>query len=111
MSDEIKITEEKTCFCQSKGFRKFLIVATGTFVGAFLALSLFAALHRPPMPAPMPCPCGYQQMMLRHGHGGGHHFDKGQRGDFQKKAIKDRADRKAPVPGNEQPPKPVRGEF
>ena len=45
MSDEIKIEEEKNCncFCHSKGFRKFLVVAAGTFVGVYLALSLFAA--------------------------------------------------------------------
>ena len=37
MSDEIKIEEEKkcNCFCHSKGFRKFLVVAAGTFVGVY----------------------------------------------------------------------------
>ena len=53
MSDEIKTENENNCFCKSKGFRKFLITALGTFVGVFCALSLFTALHRPPM---MPCP-------------------------------------------------------
>ena len=87
MSDEVKITnetkEENKCFCQSKGFRKFLVIALGTFVGVYAALCLFAALHRPPMPpkafgygAPMPpaiqCPCRHHHM---------HHFDKAQRGD------------------------------
>lgn len=100
MSDENKIVEEKhTCLCQSKGFRKFLIVAGGTFVGAFLALSLFAALHKPPMP--MPCPCGCQQMVRPCMH---HHFDRGYRGNFHKKIEKKhidkpmqpRADRPAP---------------
>ena len=68
MSDEIKIEEEKNCncFCHSKGFRKFLVVAAGTFVGVYLALSLFAAIHKPPMPVPMPmpAPCPCQQMIL-----------------------------------------------
>ena len=50
MSEEIKITTEKECFCQSKGFRKFLVVSLGSFVGVFCALSLFCALHKPPMP-------------------------------------------------------------
>ena len=56
MSDENKnlevqeIKEEKKCFCKSEEFKKFLIVTFGSFVGVFLALSLFAALHKPPMP-------------------------------------------------------------
>ena len=53
MSDEIKANEEKTCFCKSEGFKKFLVISLGTFVGGFCALSLFAALHKPKMP-PMP---------------------------------------------------------
>ena len=89
MSDEVKITtetkEEHKCFCQSKGFRKFLVIALGTFVGVYSALCLFTALHKPMMPphgfgygfgAPMPpamqCPCKQFKM---------HHFDKGPRGD------------------------------
>ena len=95
MSDEVKITtetkEEHKCFCQSKGVRKFLVIALGTFVGVYAALCLFTALHRPPMPpqgfgpgfgAPMPpamqCPCRYHHM---------HKFNKafrGDRGDFRK---------------------------
>ena len=43
------------CICHSKGFRKFLTIALGTFVGVYCALSLFAALHRPPMMPPCPC--------------------------------------------------------
>ena len=53
MSDEIKTEKEHKCICQSEFFRKFLVVALGSFVGVFCALSLFAALHKPPMP---PCP-------------------------------------------------------
>ena len=61
MSDEIKITNNENnhdaehhsqCFCQSKGFRKFLVIALGTFVGVYCALCLFTALHRPPMIPP-----------------------------------------------------------
>ena len=80
MSDEnhnVEVKEEKcNCFCHSKGFRKFLVVALGSFVGVFCALSLFAALHKPPMM--MPCPCGCQFMMRP---GFAQHFD---RGDFRK---------------------------
>lgn len=50
MSEEIKVTTDKECFCKSKGFRNFLTIALGSFVGVFCALSLFAALHKPPMP-------------------------------------------------------------
>ena len=59
--------EKKTeCFCKSEFFRKFLVVALGTFVGAFCALSLFFALNKPPMPPIPPMPYGpgygYHQM-------------------------------------------------
>lgn len=86
MSEEEKC--ETKCFCQSKAFRKFLVIALGTFVGVYAALSLFAATHRPPMmrpcpmgfgvPAPVIAPCPF------HKH---HHFNKefqGERGRFQK---------------------------
>ena len=61
MSDEIKITNNENnrvtenhsqCFCQNKWFKKFLVTALGTFVGVYCALSLFTALHRPPMMPP-----------------------------------------------------------
>ena len=83
MSDEIKTTEVKecNCFCHSEGFKKFITITLGTFVGVFCALSLFAALHKPPMMVPH-CPC----VRPYHGH---HfeHFNKGkhfEKGDFQK---------------------------
>ncbi|MBR2069084.1 MAG: hypothetical protein IJ877_04895 [Candidatus Gastranaerophilales bacterium] len=60
MSEE-KIIEEKECkcFCKSEGFRNFLVTALGTFVGVYMALSLFGAIHKPPMP----CHC-----MMKHHH-------------------------------------------
>ena len=81
MSDEVKVTHEieneHKCICQSKGFRKFLTIALGTFVGVYFALCLFTALHKPPMMIPHAfgpqggmmggCPC----KMVHH-----HHFDK-----------------------------------
>ena len=95
MTEEQNVTietkEEHKCFCQSKGFRKFLVIALGTFVGVYSALCLFAALHRPIMPPPG---FGAPQFGMRHGcpcrmveHKHHHHFDKGQkpdRGDFQR---------------------------
>lgn len=81
MSNEncnVEIKEEK-CLCQSKWFKKFMIIALGSFVGVFLALSLFSALHNPPMmyPGHYGCPCGCQMMMKHQQH---HHFDRGERG-------------------------------
>ena len=87
MSEEEKC--ETKCFCQNKTFRKFLVIALGTFVGVYAALSLFAATHRPPMmrpcpmgfggPAPVMAPCPF--------HKHHHHFNKefkGDKGGFQK---------------------------
>ena len=85
MSNEEKETK---CFCQNKEFKKFIVIALGTFVGVYAALSLFAATHRPPMMPPcaggfgmrppmvMPCP-------YHHKHG---HFDKQfkDKAEFQK---------------------------
>lgn len=100
MTEENKIAEEQkcNCFCQSKGFKKFLIVTCGTFVGVYVALSLFAAIHKPPMPMPMgPCPCaGYQQMLPPCGHH--HRFDRDDRGDFHKKMMKHKMEHQGPGP-------------
>ena len=58
MTDENKNVEEikveNKCFCKSEEFKKFIVVATGSFVGVFFALCLFSALHRPPIPHMMP---------------------------------------------------------
>lgn len=70
MTDENKNVEVKVekcnCICHSEAFRKFVVIAAGTFVGVYAALSLFTAIHKPPMPmqpfGPMfsPCPCHCQ---------------------------------------------------
>ena len=66
MTEEIKETQECKCVLHCECVRKFFIVALGSFVGVFCALSLFAALHRPPMPCPMKFknhpPIEHQQM-------------------------------------------------
>ena len=87
MSEEEKC--ETKCFCQSKAFRKFLVIALGTFVGVYAALSLFAATHRPPMMSP--CPMGFGApapvMAPSPFHKHHHHFGKefkGDKGGFQK---------------------------
>ena len=104
MTDEVKVVEEKhECLCQNKYFKKFIVVTSGTFVGAFLALSLFAALNKPPMPVPMPMPCPCQQQMVRPDFAP-RHFDRGDRGEFHKKFEKHRADR--PVPPRTDRPTP-----
>lgn len=97
MSNEnynVEIKEEK-CFCHSKWFKKFLTATLGSFVGVFLALSLFAALHKPPMAAPCPCGCGCGMMRPAIHHY--HHLDRGPRGDFYKKMMKENFDKKIPV--------------
>ena len=84
MTEEIK-TEEKECkcFCKSEGVKKFVVVALGTFVGVYCALSLFAATHKPPchmMKGP------HMRPAIEHRfHVNGH------RGDFQAPARPDRA--------------------
>ena len=92
MTDENKnVVEVKTeCFCQSIWFKKFLTKTLAVFVGVFAALSLFAALHKPPMP---PCPFAHGSMMRPAMHCQHHHFNhhKAPRGDFHyKKMMKDR---------------------
>ena len=111
MSEEVKITtetkEESKCLCQSKGFRKFLVIALGTFVGVYSALCLFAALHKPPIippsamgygfgaPVPfgMQCPCHMKK----------HHFNKhfmGEKSDFHASKKSDKLP--APFEANRQ---------
>ena len=67
MADENKCAETKDhgCIIQCECFRKFLIVAFGTFVGVYLALSLFALVHKPQIPcAGCPCPMAATQMQI-----------------------------------------------
>ena len=91
MTEEIIETkkEECNCFCKSEGFRNFVVVATGTFVGVFCAISLFAALHKPPKFIPMPprmmqpyaihnmqgCPMQGIQRHHHYWHGPKHHHN------------------------------------
>lgn len=108
MNAEVNTKEEKkcNCLCCSEGFRDFLKITLGSFVGVFLALSLFAAMHRPPMPMmpqmPVmpPCPC-VQRMMMQPQANFGQHFDKAPRGDFHKMKInKKDMNREIPVKVN-----------
>lgn len=89
MTDENKIElkeENCKCFCQSEWFKKFLTKALAVFVGVYCALSLFAALHKPPMP---PCPYGFGAKM-KPCHCKMHHFHKFHKhnGEFHKKFEK-----------------------
>lgn len=55
MPEEIKETIEQECECKCefcKVVKKILAIAIGTFIGFYCAMSLFFALHRPPIP---PC--------------------------------------------------------
>ena len=88
MTDENKIVvETKECFCQSKWFKKFLVKALAVFVGTYCALSLFAALHKPPMP---PCPFAHHMKRppIHHYYG---NYNRDFRKDFHyKKMMKNR---------------------
>ncbi len=70
MSNEVeqKQAEKKECLCQNEFVRKVVAVALGTFFGVFFALSLFCALHRPPMMMynPMMMPSHHCHCMHRH---------------------------------------------
>jgi len=96
MENKTELKEETcNCICKSKSFRNFLIVAGGTFVGAFCALSLFVALHKPPMPMPYPAHGPYMRPMIAQPH----HFYKHHkdRKEFYKKMEHKKFDKKAPV--------------
>ncbi len=41
------------CICHNEFFQRTVAVAIGSFVGVFCAISLFTALHKPPMPCPI----------------------------------------------------------
>ena len=73
MSNENETIKNETCFCKSEGFKKFVVVSLGTFVGGFCAISLFTALHKPPMMPMMPMMPKYHMGMQ---HMGGHHIKK-----------------------------------
>jgi len=63
-------SEEKECkcFCKSEGFRNFLTTTLGTFVGVYMALSLFSAIHKPPMP----CQHGFMRPPMMESHFNNH---------------------------------------
>ncbi len=90
MKDE-KIIEEKECkcFCKSESFRNFLITALGTFVGVYMALSLFISIHKPPMPL---YPYHFMRPMQTYGqfgcHRGFHKFNKNFYEKFKEDANK-----------------------
>lgn len=65
MSEEIKaIGKEQTCFCKSELFQRTLAVTIGSFIGVYFALSLFCAMHKPPMM--MHHHWGYGQIPMQH---------------------------------------------
>ena len=99
MADENKCVEEKEhgCIIKCECLRKFLIVALGTFVGVYLALSLFSFVHKPPMPC-APQPVVIHQMQMPQPHhpemranpfkGTHKHFRHHEKGNFQEDSNK-----------------------
>lgn len=87
MSEENKIVEVKQeCFCKSEWFKKFVTKTLAVFIGTFCALSLFAALHKPPVMKHAP----FHSAMMRPCHCQMHHYYKHRpsRADFYKKFEK-----------------------
>ena len=92
MTEEINQENQKekcNCICCSEGFRDFLKIALGSFVGVFLALTLFAALHKPPMMPHnfgphMMCPCMHCHHGMYKKFGGDFHKFKMERRGFDK---------------------------
>ena len=84
MSNEVNCVEKEEkecCVCKlirCENCKKFLVVALGTFVGVFCALSLFTAVNKPMMP-PTPHPFFNQGApmieMTMHRR---HHFGEGE---------------------------------
>lgn len=75
MTEEIKNEENhENCICKSKCFREVIKIALGSFIGVYLALSLFTAIHKPPMPC----------HMMHHHHHMMMHNNIGHKGDFGK---------------------------
>ena len=94
----LEIKKEKcNCICQSKFFKKFLVIALGSFVGVFCALSLFAALHRPPV-----APCPFHRPIMRPPIAYQHHFKGCGMHNFSKQRIEHRFDKKAPFERNRE---------
>ena len=92
LNQEIKEEKQCKCLCCSEGFRDFLKIAAGSFVGVFFALTLFAALHKPPM-----SPCHFRGMMKPPIHHGCY-FKKHHHGDFSKMKLEHKEfERQIPV--------------
>lgn len=85
MSEEntkIEITKESGCAIQCECFKKFLIVAAGTFVGVYLALSLHGFVNKPVMPnCPFQPPVIKQEFQIPYGY----QFDNHRPDHFQHK--------------------------
>ena len=115
MSEELKEIKNEECFCKNKYFRNFLTTTAGVFVGGFLALSLFGAINKPPMPAfPMhppvfhhytpqfpimkhcDCPCHKKMKMF-------HEFKKGEfkKGEFKRPPFNPQKPDKKPEKNND----------
>lgn len=57
MSENEEIREEKkTCNCDKRELRRFLLTILGSFLGCLVALCLFGAVNKPQSPVVPPCP-------------------------------------------------------
>lgn len=72
IKNENEKSREKYFYLDKKETCRFLCTVLATFVGAYLALCVFAALHRPPMPPfarhmmHRPCPMKFMHRGFKH---------------------------------------------
>ena len=117
-------SREKYFYLDKKETCRFLCTVGATFIGAYLALCVFAALHRPPMPPvfrpmmPRPCPMKFMDRGFRPDRMFPPHFLRGPRHSHfegywefstpQEKMVPNpgmKYDRKAPLPNTINPEK------
>ena len=102
-NEETKVSTENkevkdsncTCLCAHPLTKKILTIALGSFIGCYCALSLFSAIHKPPIPKmpPMGLPPAQQMMYHPHHHSISDferrpHFDKEKHNFNQSKDFK-----------------------
>ena len=80
VENNVEIKQE--CFCQ-KRFKDVLAIAIGSFIGVYCALSLFAAIHKPPCHMMHHHFGPYHMMQWQMMHGKVPNMDKFKHGKFK----------------------------
>ena len=100
MTEEVKNEEIKQeCFCKKRA-KDVLVIALGSFVGVYCALSLFCALHKPTFPNyPMFNPMMNKMMPYGRMH---HHKFPPANGKFNPEQFRGGFDKAKPAENTEQ---------